>query len=87
MSSLLVCFAGGFLIAPLCGEPILDAIGDPLRLAIFTILWYLMFYAGDHFYNLSKLKPVKIFLYITKGKSGLILKIRVEFHSKAGKIQ
>ena len=26
----------GFLVGPMCGEPILDAVNDPLRLAIFT---------------------------------------------------
>ena len=68
MASLLLCFAGGFLVGPLCGEPILEAVNDPLRLAIFTVLWYLMFYTpGDHFYTLSKLKPLKIVMYLGKG--------------------
>jgi len=68
MASLLLCFAGGFLVGPMCGEPILDAVNDPLRLAIFTVLWYLMFYSpGDHFYILSKLKPLKIVMYLGKG--------------------
>ena len=69
LAALLVCFAGGFLVNPLCGEPVLEVLGDPLRLTIFTILWYLMFYTpGDHIYNLSKLKPVKLVFYILKGK-------------------
>jgi hypothetical protein len=39
----------------------LDTLNDPLRLAIFTILWYLMFYTpGDHVYKASKLLPVKV---------------------------
>lgn len=68
MASLLTCFAGGFLVAPLCGEPVLETIGDPLRLAVFTLLWYLMFYTpGDLVYNSSKIKPVKIGLYALKG--------------------
>ena len=68
LSSLLVCFAGGFLVNPLCGEPVLEVLADPWRLAIFTLLWYLLFYSpGDHVYTLSKLKPVKAFLYVLKG--------------------
>lgn len=56
------------MVGPLCGEPILEAIGDPLRLAIFTLLWFLMFYTpGDLMYTVSKIKPVKIGLYVLKG--------------------
>ena len=67
LSSLLLCFAGGFLVNPLCGEPVLEVL-DPLRLAIFTVIWYCLFYSpGDHVYTLSKLKPVKILLYLLKG--------------------
>ena len=63
-----MCFAGGFLVNPLCGEPVLEVLGDPLRLAIFTVIWYFMFYTpGDHVYTLSKLKPIKMALYILKG--------------------
>ena len=46
----------------------LETLGDPLRLLIFTILWYLMFFSPmDLVYNNSKLKPVKIGLYVLKG--------------------
>ena len=68
MSAFLISFAGSFLVNPLCGEPVLEVVGDPLRLLIFTVLWYLMFYSpGDHVYHLSKTKPFKIPLYVLKG--------------------
>ncbi len=55
-------------MSPLCGEPVLETINDPLRLAVFTLLWFLMFYVpGDFVYTLSKVKPVKIGLYVLKG--------------------
>ena len=68
MAAFFTSFAGGFLVAPLCGEPVLDVVGDPLRLLIFTALWYLMYYTpGDVIYTASKMLPVKIFLYVMKG--------------------
>ena len=45
-ASMLTCFAGGLLAAPLCGEPVLSALlGDPTRIAMATALWYLVFYS------------------------------------------
>ena len=68
MAAFFTSFAGGFLVAPLCGEPVLDVVGDPLRLLIFTALWYLMYYTpGDVIYTASKMLPVKTFLYVMKG--------------------
>ena len=56
------------MVAPLCGEPVLDAVGDPLRLLIFTVLWFLMYYTpGDIAYKGSKIFPVKVGLYVLKG--------------------
>lgn len=33
-------FAGGLLVNPLCGEPILGALGDSYKLAMATALWW-----------------------------------------------
>ena len=30
---------GGLLVNPLCGEPILGAVGDSIKLTIATLLW------------------------------------------------
>ena len=68
MAAFFTSFAGGFLVAPLCGEPVLDAVNDPMRLVIFTILWYLLYYTpGDIVYKASKMLPVKLILYVLKG--------------------
>ena len=65
---MMVCFAGALIVNPLCGESPLEALEDPLRIAIATVLWYLMFYAPkDAIYNLSKALPVKVPLYLIKG--------------------
>merc|ERR1711862_538266 len=34
MSAMMTCFAGGLLVNPLCGEPVLAALGDSLKLAM-----------------------------------------------------
>lgn len=67
ISSMMVCFAGGILAAPLCGEPMLSAlVDDPMRLLIATALWYMMFYfPKDMIYKASK--QAKIPLYTIKG--------------------
>ena len=31
--------AGGLLVNPLCGEPVLAALGDSLKLVMATVLW------------------------------------------------
>ena len=64
-----VCFAGGLLVAPLCGEPVLSSLTeDPLRLLIASVLWYLMFYCPqDLFYTLTVKQAAKIPLYLMKG--------------------
>jgi len=68
LAAFFTSFAGGFLVAPLCGEPVLDAVNDPMRLVIFTILWYLLYYTpGDIVYKASKMLPVKLILYVLKG--------------------
>merc|ERR1719378_923032 len=33
-SAMMACFAGGLLVNPLCGEPILGALGDSYKLAM-----------------------------------------------------
>ena len=64
---MMVCFAGGLLVAPLCGEPVLPAlVDDPVRLLIASALWYVMFYSPkDLAYDLSK--KAKLPLYVVKG--------------------
>ena len=65
---MMVCFAGALLVNPLCGESPLEALEDPLRIGIATVLWYLMFYSPkDLIYILSMKFPVKVPLYLIKG--------------------
>ena len=44
LAAMLSCFAGGILVAPLCGEPPLAALGDPLKLGLATLVWLLLNY-------------------------------------------
>jgi len=68
LSAMLSCFAGGILVAPMCGEPLLGAFGDNIKLAIATALWFLLYYSPqDIAYNTSKLFPVRLGLYCIKG--------------------
>ena len=68
VSSMMICFAGALLVNPLCGESPLEFLEDPLRIAIASLLWYLMFYSPkDVVYNASKILPVKTPLYLIKG--------------------
>ena len=68
VSSMMVCFAGALIVNPLCGESPLEFLEDPIRIAIATLLWYLMFYSPkDVVYNISKILPVKVPLYLIKG--------------------
>jgi len=70
LSSMMTCFAGGILTAPLCGEPLLEGLTeDPKRLMIATALWFALFYLPkDTVYNLvANTKAVKIPLYAMKG--------------------
>jgi|LakMenEpi03Aug12_release.lakeMendotaPanAssembly.Ray.scaffolds.fasta_scaffold1637229_1 hypothetical protein len=65
---MLICFAHTIFVAFACGEPILDAIDDPLNLVVASVLWYLIFYSpNDIVYKTSKLVPFKIPLYVIKG--------------------
>jgi len=67
-SAMLSCFAGGVLVAPLCGEPILGAFGDSTKLGLATLLWFLLYYCPqDLAYNFSKMFPVRIMMYTIKG--------------------
>merc|ERR1712008_114010 len=67
-SAMLSCFAGGLLVAPLCGEPILAALGDSTKLGIATLMWFLLYYCPqDLAYQVSKMFPVRIIMYIIKG--------------------
>jgi len=66
-SSMMACFAGGILVSPLCGEPILSAFNDSLKVAIATLLWFLICYTPqDLSYQVIKLFPVKLVLYAVK---------------------
>jgi len=68
LSAMLSCFAGGILVAPMCGEPLLAAFGDNIKLGIATALWFLLYYSPqDIAYNTSKLFPVRLGLYCIKG--------------------
>ena len=65
---MMTCFAGALIVNPLCGESPLEFLEDPLRIAIATLLWYLMFYGPkDIIYETSKILPVKTGLYLIKG--------------------
>lgn len=67
---MLVCFAGGILSAPLMGEPMLDSVNDPKRLAIATILWYAIYFTpNDLLHDFLKLKGVKTALCVIKGNN------------------
>merc|ERR1711963_988698 len=37
VSAMMSCFAGGLLVNPLCGEPVLAALGDSLKLVMATV--------------------------------------------------
>jgi hypothetical protein len=41
---MLSCFAGGVLVAPLCGEPLLAAFADGAKVLIASLLWFLIYY-------------------------------------------
>merc|ERR1719429_554068 len=70
LSAMMSCFAGGLLVNPLCGEPVLAALGDSVKLFLATLLWFLLYYCPqDIAYQLSKMFPVRIILYITKDRS------------------
>ena len=44
VSAMLSCFAGGVLVAPLCGEPIMAAFADGVKVLIASLLWFLIYY-------------------------------------------
>jgi len=68
VSAMLSCFAGGLLVAPLCGEPLLGAFGDNTKLLIATLLWFLMYYCPqDLVFQTSKAFPIRLGLYTVKG--------------------
>jgi len=68
VSAMMSCFAGGLLVNPLCGEPILAAVGDSTKLLIATLLWFLLYYCPqDLAYKVSKMYPVRLVLYTVKG--------------------
>ena len=52
LSCVLTCFAGSLLSGLLCGEAVLSVpLGDPLRLAVVSAIWYLTFYAPSDAFN------------------------------------
>jgi len=68
MSAMMACFAGGILVSPLCGEPVLSAFNDGIKLAIATALWFLLYYSPtDICYQATKMFPIKFMLYVVKG--------------------
>jgi len=68
MSAMMACFAGGLLVSPLCGEPVLSAFNDVNKLLIASALWFLLYYSPqDIVYQVSKMFPVKVLLYLVKG--------------------
>ena len=67
-SAMLSCFAGGLLVNPLCGEPLLAALGDSTKLAMATLIWFLLYYCPqDLAFQFSKMFPVRIMMYTIKG--------------------
>jgi len=67
-SAMLSCFAGGVLVAPLCGEPLLGALGDSTKLALATLIWFLLYYCPqDLVFNFTKMFPVRLIMYSIKG--------------------
>merc|ERR1712242_647780 len=68
VSAMMSCFAGGLLVNPLCGEPVLAALGDSLKLVMATVLWFLLYYCPqDLAYQFSKMFPVRAIMYSIKG--------------------
>jgi len=68
VSAMMACFAGGLLVNPLCGEPVLAALGDNNKLVMASVLWALLYYSPqDLAYKSSKLFPVRLVLYTLKG--------------------
>ncbi|XP_023343708.1 trimeric intracellular cation channel type 1B.1 isoform X2 [Eurytemora carolleeae] len=68
MSSMLACFAGGILVSPLCGEPVLSAFDDGIKVLIATLLWFFINYTPqDLTYQVTKMFPVRFLLYLVKG--------------------
>ena len=67
-SAMMSCFAGGLLVNPLCGEPILAALNDTTKVLIATLLWFLLYYCPkDLAHTATKLFPVRLAMYIVKG--------------------
>jgi len=68
LSAMMSCFAGGLLVAPLCGEPLLSAFGDNIKLVMATVLWFLIYYSPqDIAYQVTKMFPVRLVMYCLKG--------------------
>jgi len=67
-SAMLSCFAGGVLVAPLCGEPIMAAFGDSTKLLLATVVWFLLYYCPqDLAYQCTKMFPMRMMMYTIKG--------------------
>merc|ERR1712045_1024472 len=68
VSAMISCFAGGLLVNPLCGEPVLAALNDTTKVLIATLLWFLLYYCPkDLAHTATKLFPVRLAMYIVKG--------------------
>jgi len=67
VSAMMACFAGGLLVNPLCGEPLLAALGDSLKVWMATVVWLVLYYCPqDLAFQFSKIFPVRIILYTIK---------------------
>jgi hypothetical protein len=61
---MLSCFAGGVLVAPLCGEPLLAAFADGAKVLIASLLWFLIYYTPhDLTYHVRILNAYLNFTY------------------------
>jgi len=66
-SAMMACFAGGLLVNPLCGEPVLAAVGDSLKVTMATLIWLVLYYCPqDVAFQFSKIFPVRTVLYLIK---------------------
>jgi hypothetical protein len=67
VSAMLSCFAGGVLVAPLCGEPILAAFADGVKVFIATVLWFLIYYTPHDLTYHVRYPSVWILLAVDNG--------------------
>lgn len=67
LTAMLTTFAGVFLVALCCGEPLLGVFGNTDSVLLASLVWYLIFYSpGDIFISVIEFFPVKIILVLLK---------------------